>query len=114
MADQGNESFNDQEEFFSSSGSHGESSDSSLKLILSIANDVKVDTSRNYSALMKMSSGITSLADCQRSFQTEVRAALDNITTALDNLNQGLKIIADPKGPLLKKDKPARRRDAPF
>jgi hypothetical protein len=113
MADQRDVSFDDVEDLLSASFSQDENHASSVKLIMSMITDLQVETNRNQTVLVKISTGITTITDFQRAFQTEVRASLDNLTKIMDNVDQGLKAKDETKETTKKQGKPQKEKTVP-
>merc|ERR1712117_865549 len=87
---------------------------SSLKKMMATINSTATEVQGLKASIQMLQSEGSTMATHQRAFHSEVRNALDNISKALEYLNQGLSVKAEPKGPLQRVDKPAKRRDLPY
>jgi len=91
-----------------------EGASSPKKMMVATINSTATEVQGLKASIQMLQSEVSTMATHQRAFHSEVRNALDNISKALEYLNQGLSVKAEPKGPLQRVDKPAKRRDLPY
>lgn len=84
------------------------------KMMVATINSTANDVQRLQASVQMLQTEVSNMASHQKAFHSEVRNSLDNISQALEYLNSGLTVKAEPKGPLQRVGKPAKTRDLPY